>query len=81
MLSLNQSVNYGHIMNKFIASMLAGLLALFSQITMASEQQDQDECIQKIVNQCIQKCEKNSVINCSQACETNARNECRQAGE
>lgn len=68
-------------MNKFIVGMFTGLLCLFAQTTIASQQGDQKDCVQKIINKCIQTCEKNSRINCTRACQTNVHNECRQAGE
>ncbi|CEK09353.1 hypothetical protein [Legionella hackeliae] len=49
--------------------------------SMQEEVNAQDDCIQRILKPCIEKCESNDNQNCVQLCQENAQNECRQAGE
>ncbi|KTD21958.1 Uncharacterised protein [Legionella lansingensis] len=74
-------------MHKLINTMLL-LLVLFpvyatepSEEEIQSQQYDQEACVQKILNPCIEKCKHQDDIDCRQACQENAKNECRQAGE
>jgi hypothetical protein len=51
-------------------------------IAKATQQEAQELCVEKIVNRCVEQCQKtNKIINCTQTCEANARNQCLQAGE
>ncbi|OCH99117.1 hypothetical protein [Legionella jamestowniensis] len=50
-------------------------------INMQEQINAQDDCVQKILKPCIEKCESNDDTDCTQLCQENAKNECRQAGE
>lgn len=53
-----------------------------SEEQIQSQETDQSNCYQQIVNECIYKCNQTSNNkDCNSLCELNAKNECLQAGE
>ncbi|ASQ47332.1 hypothetical protein [Legionella clemsonensis] len=73
-------------MNKFIFFLLLLSVFLPAQATnyginRQEQVNAQDDCVQRILKPCIEKCESNEDTNCVQLCKENTKNECRQAGE
>ncbi|KTD16445.1 hypothetical protein [Legionella jordanis] len=52
-----------------------------TEINVQQEKSAEDDCMQRILNPCIAKCESQEDSDCVQACQENAKGECRQAGE
>ena len=58
---------------------LSNLFAI--SFTFASQQEDQELCVQQFVTQCISKCDQSKMSNCSALCQQDAQNQCLYAGE
>ncbi|KTD45282.1 hypothetical protein Lqui_2753 [Legionella quinlivanii] len=51
------------------------------EVQIQDQDADQSLCVQKILQNCISKCDSAGDKDCVQLCNENAKNECRQAGE